>query len=148
MIIDSLQHSALYEQVNPYFKEAFDYIKKLDFNNLAAGKTQVNGDALIVNINESQLKKKEDAKLEVHNRYIDIQIPLSCAEGFGWKYRPECTQPKSEFNEEKDILFFDDEPSTYFTLQSGEFVIFFPEDAHAPLVGEGEVKKIVVKVQA
>ena len=29
----------------------------------------------------------------------------------------------------------------------GEFVIFFPEDAHAPCIGNGKMKKMVVKVK-
>ena len=50
-------------------------------------------------------------------------------------------------NTEKDVMFYDDEPSTYFTLDEGEIGIFFPQDAHAPLVGDGRVKKAVVKVK-
>ena len=50
-------------------------------------------------------------------------------------------------NTQKDVMFYDDEPSTYFTLGEGEIGIFFPQDAHAPLVGDGRVKKAVVKVK-
>ena len=32
------------------------------------------------------------------------------------------------------------------TLVPGEFIIFSPEDGHAPLIGEGEIKKIIIKV--
>ena len=42
--------------------------------------------------------------------------------------------------------FFNDAPSTYFTILPGEFAIFFPGDGHAPLIGEGETKKIIIKV--
>jgi beta-galactosidase beta subunit len=31
-------------------------------------------------------------------------------------------------------------------VQPGEFVIFSPEDGHAPLIGEGATKKIILKV--
>ncbi|GHT07298.1 hypothetical protein AGMMS49525_16380 [Bacteroidia bacterium] len=36
--------------------------------------------------------------------------------------------------------------SIYFTLNTDEFCIFFPEDAHAPGVGNGNLKKWIVKV--
>lgn len=148
MIIDSLKNSAIYEGINPYFKEAFDYLKKMDFNNLTASKTKVNGDALIVNISETQLKTKENARLEIHDKYIDIQIPVSGPETFGWKERDLCNDVTVPFNTEKDIEYYGDIPSTLFTLLPGEFVIFFPEDAHAPLIGEGPITKIIVKVLA
>ena len=47
----------------------------------------------------------------------------------------------------KDIQFFDDEPQTFYTLRPGQFTILFPEDGHAPMIGEGDVRKIIVKVR-
>ncbi len=146
MIIDSLANSSQYEQLNPYFKQAFDYIKSLDFSKVEPEKVVLKDDALIININASKLKSPADAKLEVHNKYIDIQLPLSCNETFGWKQRKECKDTTVSYNLEKDIEFYGDSPTTYFTLHPGEFVIFFPEDGHAPCVGEGDIKKIIVKV--
>lgn len=146
MIIDSLKNSARYERLNPYFEQAFEYLKTLDFKKLEAGKTILTPDALFVNVSNTKLKTKEDARLEVHNKYIDIQIPVSGPESFGWKERRNCNEVSSPYNTEKDIEFFSDAPSTYFTLLPDEFVIFFPEDAHAPCVGEGDMQKIIVKV--
>ena len=146
MIIDSLKNSTRYESLNPYFKQAFDYLKTLDFDNLQAGKLELNGEMLFVNIVDTNLKTKDAAKMEVHDKYIDIQIPVSCAESFGWKDRKKCDSVSIPFNTEKDIEFYADAPTTYFTLQPGEFVIFFPEDGHAPCVGEGPIKKIIFKV--
>jgi YhcH/YjgK/YiaL family protein len=35
----------------------------------------------------------------------------------------------------------------FFQLKDGQFAIFFPEDVHAPMIAEGEVKKMVIKVK-
>jgi biofilm protein TabA len=35
----------------------------------------------------------------------------------------------------------------YFQLTDGQFGIFYPEDVHAPMIGEGEIKKLVFKVK-
>jgi YhcH/YjgK/YiaL family protein len=35
----------------------------------------------------------------------------------------------------------------FFQLTDGQFAIFFPEDVHAPMIGVGEIKKLVVKVR-
>lgn len=55
--------------------------------------------------------------------------------------------PQGEFDAEKDIQFFDDVPQTYYTLRPGQFTVLFPEDGHAPMVGEGTMRKIIVKVR-
>lgn len=65
----------------------------------------------------------------------------------GWKPRAKCVDPKGEFNLEKDVIFYNDQPDMYFTLTDGQFVIFYPEDVHAPMIGEGVIKKLVVKVK-
>ncbi|MFR9165139.1 MAG: YhcH/YjgK/YiaL family protein [Dysgonomonas sp.] len=147
MIIDSLKNSEQYEQLNPLFKKAFDYLKKLDFSALQAEKIELQGRDLHVSISNSKLKNKPDAKLEVHNKYIDIQMPVSKPETFGWSPRSIVKTKTADFNEEKDIQFFEDQAKTYFTLEPDNFVIFFPEDAHAPCIGEGDILKIVVKVK-
>lgn len=35
----------------------------------------------------------------------------------------------------------------FFELCAGQFVIFLPEDVHAPGIGDGEIKKLVIKVK-
>ena len=147
MIIDSLKNTERYEYLNPLFKKAFDYVKTLDIASFVAGKIELDGKNLFVNANATVLKKKEDAPLETHIEYIDIQIPLDVAESYGWKDIEKCTSISSPYDSEKDLAFYSDKPTTYFTLQPGEFVIFFPEDAHAPCVGEGEIKKLIIKVK-
>jgi len=147
MIIDNLKSASCYEGLNPHFKKAFDYLKSLDFSKLEPGKTELEGKDLFVNVSNSTLKTKENARLEVHDNYIDIQMPVSKAEGFGWIHRSELKKEAAPFNTEKDIQFFEDKAETYLTIQPGNFAIFFPEDGHAPCIGEGEILKIVVKVR-
>lgn len=147
MILDSLENSSLYEHLNPLFPKAFDYIKKLDFSKIETGKTELEGLNLFVGVSDSKLKNKQDAKLEAHNNYIDIQIPISKKETFGWSARETLKKPIGEFNTDKDIIFFEDTPASYFEVGPTDFAIFFPHDAHAPCIGEDSVKKIVIKIR-
>ena len=95
-----------------------------------------------------ELKQKPDAKLEIHNEYIDIQVLIRGEEeSFGWSERRELKKPLGEFSVENDIQLFDDVPQTYYTMRPGQFTVLFPEDGHAPMVGEGTVRKIIVKVR-
>jgi biofilm protein TabA len=64
----------------------------------------------------------------------------------GWKALANCTQPVSDYSAEKDIQFFHDAPASWIATPSDAFCIFFPEDAHAPLVSRGHIRKVVFKV--
>lgn len=148
MILDSLKNSALYYALNPRLKRAFEYIASTDLETLEAGRHDIEGDDLFVNVMEVGLKAPADAKLEIHNAYLDIQV-LVCGveERFGWSERAELCKPLGAFDVSKDIQLFDDVPQTYYTMRRGQFSILLPGDAHAPMVGEGAVKKIIVKVK-
>ena len=148
MILDSLKNSALYENVNPRMKKAFALIASTDWTKMEPGIHELDGKDIYVNVMERELKQKSDAKLEVHNEYIDIQVLVTGKEeAFGWSERKDLRMPQGEFDTEKDIQFFDDVPQTYYTLRPGQFTVLFPEDGHAPMVGEGTVRKIIVKVR-
>ena len=132
---------------NPNYIKALEYIKNTDLNKLEAGKHFIDGDKLFVNINDSALKTPEQARLEVHDKYIDIQIPLSKDESFGVKPRSECREPEGEFNTEKDILFYRDKDWKTVSVKAGEMIVFEPDTAHAPLIGEGTIHKAIFKVK-
>lgn len=147
MILDKLENSGKYEHLHPLFKQAFDYLKSIDFSKAEPTKTELKGKDLFVMVSDSDLRAADKAKPETHNKYIDIQLPISRPETFGWKARQDLTQPIGNFDEEKDIQFFDDKVETQITVLPGNFLIFFPEDGHAPCIGEGQVRKVVVKIK-
>ena len=148
MVFDALSNGELYNTLNPRFAKAFAYLKTIDLASLAEGKYEIDGKEIFMSVMERDLKTPEQAALEVHDKYIDIQVVVAGQESFGWKDRKACASPRGEMSAEKNILFYDDKPSTYFSLLPGEFSIFFPGDAHAPLVGHGRIKKCVIKVLA
>jgi len=148
MIIDNLANADKYLSIHPLFAEAFEYIKSVDLEAVEDGKHEVSeGLKSIIATKIGMTAQESEAKFECHNNNIDIQICIKGNETFGWKSRNDCTSQKGEYNLEKDVLFFNEEPSMHFTLNSGEFVIFFPEDVHAPMIGEDEIKKMVIKVK-
>ncbi|HNY28858.1 MAG TPA: YhcH/YjgK/YiaL family protein [Candidatus Sumerlaeota bacterium] len=49
-------------------------------------------------------------------------------------------------NAEKDYPFYSDAPTTWFTFDGDSFVIFYPEDAHAPAIADTQLRKVVLKV--
>jgi YhcH/YjgK/YiaL family protein len=68
-------------------------------------------------------------------------------ETIAWKPREKCLTQNGAYNPEKDVRFFSDAPDMSFQLTDGQFAIFYPEDVHAPMIGDGEIKKLVFKVK-
>lgn len=147
MIIDTLDNLAKYVSLNPLFNDVVEFLKNNDLDKLEAGKTMIKGTDLFVNIQEAKGKTKEVALLETHKKMIDIQIPLSTSETFG--YTPLGGLPEAEYNAEKDITKYEGLAETYVTCKPGEFAIFFPQDGHAPCISdEPTIKKAIFKVLA
>lgn len=145
MIIDKLENIGMYASVNPLFAQAIEFLKSTDLNAHELGKVVLKEDELFVNFAAARPKTKDDAKIETHNNFIDIQIPLTGTELMG--YMPRKDLAEAEYNAEKDITFYTGHATDYLTVKPGMFVIFFPEDAHAPGVTEVELKKAIVKVR-
>jgi YhcH/YjgK/YiaL family protein len=146
MILASLADSAQYESLHPLFHQAFEYVKQNDLAQAPAGKIVLDGDRLFISVSDVTGKIADEAKLESHAKYIDIQIPLTASETIGFLPACECKNSPDGYNAAKDITFFTDKPSAYVQVKPGQFVVFFPHDGHAPCIGEGAIRKLVVKV--
>ena len=149
MVIDDLSNAKKYFCLHPLFARAFEYVQSQDTATFQPGKYEIHGDELIAIISNNPGKSKEESisKFECHEKHIDIQVCLSGKETIGWKPRNECSHQKEVYNPEKDVTFYSDAPGMYFQLTDNQFAIFFPEDVHAPMIGEGEIKKMVIKVK-
>lgn len=147
MVIDTLENFGKYVSLNPLFAAVAEYMKNNDIFAQEVGVVRLDGADLFVNYTIAKGKTVGEARIESHNRMIDIQIPLSCPETMG--YTPRKNLPETEYNEEKDITFYKGEAEKYITINPGEFVIFFPEDGHAPCISDNpEIKKAIFKVKA
>lgn len=149
MVLDHLSSASKYTSLHPLFAKAFAYIAHTDLASLEVGKFDIDGDNLrgIVSDKEGTTAEASTAKFECHNAHIDIQVCIRGKETIGWKPRNTCTSPKGEYNPEKDVLFYNDAPDMFFGMTDNQFAIFYPEDVHAPMIGEGMIKKLVIKVK-
>lgn len=148
MVVDTLENLEKYASLNPLFAQAIEFLKSTDLSALEVGKTELKGSDLVVNVQQTGPKTKEQAKLETHNVFIDIQIPLSGVEVMGYTAAKDCKPANAPYNAEKDITFFEGLADDYITMKPGMFAIFFPQDGHAPGITPTGVKKIVVKIKA
>jgi len=147
MIVDDIKNGMKYNSLNPRFARAFEFLNGEDLASLPLGKVVLDGEDMWANVVEIKGGTVETAKMEVHRQFIDIQVPVSKAERFGWKALDKLSETTQDYNDEKDCAFFADEATTYLDLKPFEFAIFFPEDGHQPGIVEGPHKKIIIKVR-
>jgi len=147
ILLDKLDRAEKYYKMHPGFKQAFEFLKSDSLSELPNGKYEIDGDRIYCTISKGIGRSRSEAKLEAHRKYIDIQYIISGIEEMGWSPTAICDNIAEEYDAGKDIMFFNDEPISWTQVPSGSFVIFFPEDAHAPLVGNEEIHKAVVKIK-
>jgi biofilm protein TabA len=146
MILDTIQNAERYYSTHPGFKAAFEWLRKQSAVKLPAGRQEINGDRLYANVVTSPGRGQAAAKFEAHREYIDIQY---MAEGFdlmGWRHLDKTMVGKG-FDAVKDCELYEDRPELWIPVPIGHFAIFFPEDAHAPMGGDGPMYKLVAKVR-
>lgn len=146
MIIDTLDNIGRYESLNPLFKVVTEFLQTHKPDSLPVGQVVLRENDLWINTVETGAKTREAARLETHDRMIDIQIPLTGEEEMG--YCPRAVLAPALYDPSDDISFYEEKPLAYFKLHPGMFAVFFPEDGHAPAITPTGLKKIIVKVRA
>lgn len=148
MIIDTIENARLYRGSHPLLDAALEMLEPRMREPVAEGRMDIAGADLYLVASTGQGKTPGEARLEAHRAYIDLHLLLEGDEAIGWKPADECTQPASPYDREKDLALFDDRPLVWLPLVPGSFAVFYPGDAHAPMVSEGTVRKIVFKIAA
>ena len=147
MIVADLSQAERYEALHPLFKELFAYMRQHDLTKVPAGRINLKGEELFINVDDAQMQPAEERPLEVHRRYIDVQIPLTASETVGWKSLAALTTAATEpFDAARDIAFYRERAQAYLPVHPGQFYIMFPEDAHAPIIGIGKIRKAIGKL--
>lgn len=145
MIKDNIKNSDTYNNISENIKKGFEWLKSHNLVHMEDGKYEIN-DKMYVNL--QSYETKSDAKFEAHRDYIDIQYMVIGSERCGVTHYNNCVT-ETEYDADRDIEFLSSDNGEYFTLNEGEFFIFFPQDAHKPALcttQKNNVKKAVVKV--
>ena len=149
MILDTLDHAARYEILNPRLAQAFAFLRAVD-GTQTPGRHYLDGDNLFAIVETYASKPVESALFEAHRKYIDVQFIHHGRETLLWAPLPLMKEETRPYDAEKDIAKWKLVPdATPLHLSAGCFTILFPQDAHAPGVEWGasaQVFKVVMKV--
>ena len=145
MIFDRMERLAQYKGLNANLDTLIDFVLSHEFESLAPGKNEVDGEKCWLNNNVAQLTPT-GARYEHHREYLDLQIPID--EGEIISVRPVEDLDWLPF--EGDNSFADGPAGMPLDLVPGTFAVFFPGDAHScgiSKAGQQQVRKLVGKAR-
>jgi len=147
MVLDVLDNFGKYAALNPYFSLVDAFMRTHQLEELALGTYNIKGEDVVLKVEMAIGKSQSEAILESHRQMIDIQIPLQQPETFGLSALTSL--PAVPYSSEEDISFYPEAAAqNYITCPLGAFMIFFPEDAHAPCIApNASSKKAIFKVR-
>ncbi len=148
MIQDNIKNASSYYYLGERFEKGFEYLQRTDILELKNGRYEIDGTDVFVNIQDYQTKSLEDGRFEAHKKYADIQYIVKGSEKMGYGLMKDF-KPVTFYDETNDIMFLEGS-GEFIQANSGDFIIFMPQEAHMPCISVQEssyVKKAVVKVK-
>lgn len=148
MILSKVRDFRRYEGLNCRFGALADALEAGNLRNLEPGRHEILGEELYVVASPCAVTRP-NSLLEVHRRYIDVHIVLDGDDTIGWAPLDSLREQAEVYDSELDRANFVDPLTSIHLVTPGHLAVFFPEDAHAPLLGDGRlVHKCVFKVLA
>lgn len=147
MILSKLQDSDRIEGLHPLFKVFFDYVKSHDLLHTECGRIEIDGERLFINNMNPECKTADEQLFEAHRDYIDIHVLLEGDERVGWKALSDIKNEVQPYDKAVDCALYSDRATAYIDLVPGQFLVAFPEDAHAPMIGKGKIRKLIGKIK-
>jgi YhcH/YjgK/YiaL family protein len=147
MIFDTLDNLTHYQGLNSRLVRGLEYLRDTDFSQVEDGEYQLDGRNLFVRISHYETKPG-NLTPEAHRDYADIQFLIDGAEKVGVAPLEDMME-EVKANPDGDIWLYHG-PTEELTLAGSRFMVFFPQDAHAPCIAHNHpstVRKCLVKVK-
>lgn len=140
----------LAEKPDSYFKCALEFLEKVQKEGIADGRYEILGDKVYANVESYETRVFANTRYEAHKNYIDIQYMISGAEEIGVADE-NVLDVEEDYDPDRDIAFYKESSAgKRYSITDGQFLVFFPEDAHRPCIAVNEtpakVQKMVIKI--
>lgn len=134
------------------WQESFAFLETLSPMSAPQDYVSIRGDAIFARVMRYPTRTPQDAIVEAHRNYVDIQMSLLHSEGIRW-YDPAVLTVKTPYSDSSDAEFYEVDAPYLGEVANhpGICTILFPEDPHMPQLITGEksvqILKAVVKVR-
>lgn len=146
---DRVAFASQYAKNKALWDKAFLFLKEQDLATLPLGTYPIEEGRCWATVSEYTPKKAEEAKLESHKRFIDLQYTIRGSEKMG--LIREGAEIAIPYNEKRDVAFYHlPDKMRYYPTSPEYFFLFFPNDLHQPSVRRGspvQSRKIVIKIE-
>lgn len=151
MILDQMKNRLTYQAGMPGIATALEKMAAYTPDNYPGGRVEIDADALYLLLNTYETHDAESARMEAHVRYIDVMYMVEGEEIIYVKPTDRLSETTKPYDEACDALLAKLDPDAMpIRLCAGDFVVLFPQDAHAPACCVDKpriVKKIIGKVK-
>ncbi|MDF1553839.1 MAG: YhcH/YjgK/YiaL family protein [Deferrisomatales bacterium] len=120
---------------------------------VADGEYPLGENGIFARVMTYETRPPEEARLEAHREYVDVQTAISGTEGIEWFPVSDLAE-QAPYDPGGDVAFYrrPGPAPARVDVVPGTFVVFFPRDAHMPQLAVAGVrrmvKKAVVKIPA
>ena len=112
---------------------ALEALQKVDLAAKDAGRYEIDGDKLFYLVQDVELRTMDASRTEAHNKYADIQIPLSTSERNGFSMPQANLAAVDDQLEAKDLAFYPAPANeSFIDINPGAYVVFLPKELHRP----------------
>ena len=149
MIFDRIENLSNYDL--PHKADILAFLKANDALTLPVGEIEINGRELFVRPSEYETKRPQEGKFEAHRVYADLQLVVQGSE-IMQTAPADALEQLTEYDPKGDYQFFQAFRNIASQLvRTGEFMVFFPGEAHRPCCSPSgapvKVKKLVFKIR-
>ena len=149
MIVDRVERWEQYAGISPGLTSGLRYLAELDTTGFVEKTVEIEGQDVYAMFQMYETAGEQDRFYEAHREYIDIQYVATGNECFRVT-DVVGLRVSSPYTGDGDYELYDLTPGIDLHIGPGQFVIFFPHDAHVPKLQSGEpalIHKVVVKVK-
>jgi len=149
MIADSIEHLDRYAL--PQTTAILKFLKEHDAARLPDGEIEIEGRQLFVRIMSYTPKPASENRFEIHRVYADVQYMIKGVEIMQLSQEKDLVA-LGDYDFQGDYQFFKPTgPINNLIVPEGQFIVFYPNEAHRPscsyLPISTPVKKLVFKVK-
>jgi len=149
MIVDTLANLSHYSGLTERLDAAFQWLESTNLTALHDGEFEIDREHIRAIVQRYTTVPDEGRRYEAHRRFIDVQCVVRGVERM--LVQPVTSLvPDTPYDSDGDVVFFAPAATrTEIVLQENMFAVFFPQDAHMPmLIAESptDVLKVVLKV--
>lgn len=147
MFVGTLSDTTLAEKLHPRMQQFFEFVRQHNFDNEPLGRIDIDGNLVFVNNVDTAGASEAAQPLEMHRLYIDVHVLLRGTERMGYLPTECVTAYSQEYREDGDCALSTQTPQFYVDMKPGDFCIVYPEDAHAPAISTGRIRKLIGKIK-